>query len=80
MATEKMNETQAAPAAGGSLLDDILAETRMKPSDEGYDVARRGVQAFVQELLAGKGAVSPGITISAPPSSLLAPVTSVVRK
>lgn len=56
MATENKTETQAAPAAGGSLLDDILAETRIKPSDEGYDVARRGVQAFMQELLAGKAA------------------------
>ena len=34
-----------------SLLDTILAETRMKPSDEGYDVARRGVAAFIGELL-----------------------------
>ncbi len=58
MATENKNETQAAPAAAGgdNLLDQILAETRMKPSDEGYEVARRGVQAFMQELLAGKGA------------------------
>jgi type VI secretion system protein ImpC len=49
-------QPQAAPAAGASLLDEILAEGRMKPSDEGYDVARRGIQAFMQELLAGKPA------------------------
>ena len=34
-----------------SLLDAILAETRIKPTDEGYSVARRGVSAFISELL-----------------------------
>jgi type VI secretion system protein ImpC len=36
---------------GGSLLDEILSETKLSPTDEGYDVARRGVQAFIAELL-----------------------------
>ena len=36
----------------GSLLDEILSETKMKPSDDGYDIARKGVQAFIAELLA----------------------------
>jgi type VI secretion system protein ImpC len=44
----------AAPAAAGSLLDEILAESKVKPSDEGYDVARKGVEAFVAELLRDK--------------------------
>lgn len=34
-----------------SLLDAILAETNMKPSDEGYSVAKQGVSAFISELL-----------------------------
>jgi type VI secretion system protein ImpC len=55
MADPKM-QTQAAPDAGASILDEILAEGRMKPSDEGYEVARRGIQAFMQELLGGKPA------------------------
>jgi type VI secretion system protein ImpC len=38
--------------ADQSLLDEILAETKLKPSDEGYEVARRGVQAFITEMLA----------------------------
>ena len=38
--------------ANGSLLDTILAEAKLKPRDEGYDVARRGVQAFITEMLA----------------------------
>ena len=34
-----------------SLLDQILVETRITPRDEGYDVARRGVAAFIAELV-----------------------------
>jgi len=34
-----------------SLLDAILAETRIRPTDEGYSVARQGVAAFISELL-----------------------------
>jgi type VI secretion system protein ImpC len=34
-----------------SLLDSILQQTKLQPADEGYDVARRGVAAFVAELL-----------------------------
>jgi type VI secretion system protein ImpC len=39
---------------GGSLLDEILAETKMTPGDEGYEVAKKGVQAFIAELIAPK--------------------------
>ena len=51
-------ETQAAGGAagqtleGGSLLDEILAETKFNPADASYDVAKKGVQAFITELLA----------------------------
>ncbi|KWV54727.1 type VI secretion protein [Bradyrhizobium macuxiense] len=34
-----------------SLLDQILVETKITPQDEGYDLARRGVAAFVTELI-----------------------------
>jgi type VI secretion system protein ImpC len=34
-----------------SLLDSILSETKLKPTDEGYDVTRKGIQAFITELL-----------------------------
>jgi type VI secretion system protein ImpC len=34
-----------------SLLDDILKETQLKPADEGYDVAKKGVNAFIAEML-----------------------------
>ena len=37
-----------------SLLDGIIQETKLQPSDEGYDVAKRGVEAFLSELLTPK--------------------------
>jgi type VI secretion system protein ImpC len=52
--------TQAQGAAGtqtlegGSLLDEILAETKMTPGDEAYEIAKRGVQAFIAELVTPK--------------------------
>lgn len=51
--------TEATPAAAKdaaeaqpSLLDEILAESKIKPTDDGYEIARRGVQAFIAEMLA----------------------------
>lgn len=34
-----------------SLLDQIMAKSNLKPADDGYDVARKGVQAFIAEIL-----------------------------
>jgi len=34
-----------------SLLDEILQETKISPVDESYDIARKGVEAFISELL-----------------------------
>ena len=42
----------AATTSEGSLLDEILGETKLTPTDEGYDTTRKGVQAFIAELLA----------------------------
>lgn len=36
----------------GSLLDDILSETKMKKTDDAYSITKRGVQAFIADLLA----------------------------
>src|SRR5512137_757883 len=54
MATESKTGAQGQPKAaeGTSLLDEILSESRIKPTDEGYDVARKGVAAFMAEMLA----------------------------
>ncbi|WP_410000308.1 type VI secretion system contractile sheath large subunit [Halomonas sp. I1] len=34
-----------------SLLDQVMAQTRMVPNEDGYDVAKQGVAAFISELL-----------------------------
>jgi len=53
---EKQAEGAPAAAAAGeaSILDEILKETKLKPTDEGYAVAKKGVEAFIQEFLGGK--------------------------
>lgn len=51
MKTETSPLTPAVAESDGSLLEAILAESKLHPSDEGYDVARKGVEAFIAELL-----------------------------
>ena len=58
-----MNSSEATKAAAAgsaeaqpSLLDEILAESKINPTDDGYEIARRGVQAFIAEMLAPKHA------------------------
>jgi len=48
---EKQAETAKTEEAEASLLDAILHETKLKPSEEGYSIAKRGVEAFIAELL-----------------------------
>lgn len=54
MAEEK-EMAQAAPEAqtteAGSLLDDIVTATKLKPGDESYDIAKKGVQALMEQLI-----------------------------
>jgi type VI secretion system protein ImpC len=55
MSTEGQKpEGGAAPASaeGGNLLDEILAEAKISPQEDSYDVAKRGVEAFITEMLA----------------------------
>ncbi len=37
--------------ADGNLLDQIMAKSAIDPSGDGYDVARKGVEAFISEIL-----------------------------
>ena len=51
-----MSTSAAAVASGNNLaelgiLDRIIAETKLTPDDEAYDIAKRGVSAFIEELL-----------------------------
>ncbi len=50
---EKAAAAAAAPAAAGGvgLLDEIMQATKMAPTDEGYAVAKKGVEAFIAEML-----------------------------
>jgi type VI secretion system protein ImpC len=50
---ETQSQTAAAATTEGelSLLDQILGETKITPRDDGYDVARRGIAAFIGELM-----------------------------
>jgi type VI secretion system protein ImpC len=54
MSQEAQGEGGAQTLEGESLLDEILAETKMAPGDEGYEVAKAGVQAFIAELVQPK--------------------------
>ena len=54
MAEEEKKLQQApveAAEAGGSLLDEIVQATRLKPTDEGYAATKQGLQAFIDNLL-----------------------------
>ncbi len=44
-------EQQASEVTEFGILDRIIAETKMNPDDEAYGIAKRGVAAFIEELL-----------------------------
>ncbi len=50
---EKQSQPQEQVETTGesSLLDEIVQATRLKPEDEGYDITKQGIQAFIDELL-----------------------------
>ena len=54
---EKAAVGDAQPVESFSLLDDIVTATRLKPSDEGYGIAKKGVEALLAQL------VVPGRTV-----------------
>jgi len=47
---QNAQEVEAVELESG-LLDQIMTETKMKPSDEGFSVAKRGVEALIAEML-----------------------------
>jgi type VI secretion system protein ImpC len=52
MAEELQQSEQVQAEEGVSLIDQIMQETRLKPADEGYETAKKGIQAFIGDLLA----------------------------
>ena len=51
MAEEQAQAAASAPDNKSSLLEEILIETKLKPNDEAYGIAKDGVKAFIGELL-----------------------------
>ncbi|EOR1890971.1 type VI secretion system contractile sheath large subunit [Escherichia coli] len=47
------------PEQESSLLDQIMAQTRIQPGSEGYDVARQGVTAFIASILQSTASAEP---------------------
>ncbi|AMO78589.1 MULTISPECIES: type VI secretion system contractile sheath large subunit [Pseudomonas] len=50
MSTSAVQQNGGASAEYG-ILDRIIAETRLSPDDDAYGIAKRGVSAFIEELL-----------------------------
>lgn len=42
--------------AEGGLLDEIMAQTKIAPTEEGYDIAKKGVAAFIENLIGSEQA------------------------
>lgn len=53
MAEKELQGQQNQAVASGeiSLLDEIVQATRLKPTDDGYQLTKQGVQAFIDQLL-----------------------------
>lgn len=47
------------PEQASSLLDQIMAQTRIQPGSKGYDVARQGVTAFIASILQSTASAEP---------------------
>ncbi|MFO7875008.1 MAG: type VI secretion system contractile sheath large subunit [Desulfovermiculus sp.] len=50
---EKQEKQEQETQTQGSLLDEIVEATNLKPDDEGYSMTRRGLQEFLQQIVAG---------------------------
>ncbi|HIC86093.1 MAG TPA: type VI secretion system contractile sheath large subunit [Desulfobacterales bacterium] len=48
---EKTVATQETTVEEGSLLEEIVQATKLKPTDEAYSLAKKGVEALIAELL-----------------------------
>lgn len=50
---------ESKPAQSANLLDEILAHTKITPIDEGYDVAKKGVAAFISNIIETRSSSEP---------------------
>jgi len=54
MSQQSQSEGASQTLEGESLLDEILSEAKMGPGNEGCEIAKAGVQAFIAELIQPK--------------------------
>ncbi len=60
-ATEKQTRADVA-GTSSSLLDEIMAQARITPVDEGYNVAKQGITALISNILDSGNAAEPVMT------------------
>ena len=48
---EKLVAAEEQATGEVSLLDDIVTATKLQPKDEGYSLAKKGVEAFIAQLI-----------------------------
>ncbi len=56
---EEIAPVSASQTATSSLLDEIMAQTRVQPKSESYDITRQGVSAFIAAMLQGDSSAEP---------------------
>jgi len=59
MDTKKQGATRTQDGDGIALLDQIMAQTKLEPTQEGYSIARKGVTEFIAEMLRGSSHAEP---------------------
>lgn len=52
-ATETQGAATETTEGTGSLLDQIMSETRLRPDDDGYDVTKKGLEELIGQLVHG---------------------------
>ena len=51
MSEEAKKEESGAAASSGSLLDELLMTSKVRPGGESYDITKQGIQTFITSLL-----------------------------
>jgi type VI secretion system protein ImpC len=51
MSEESKKEESGATASSGSLLDELLLTSKVRPGGESYDITKQGIQTFISSLL-----------------------------
>lgn len=51
MSEESLEIEKSTATSEGSLLEQILAESKIRRGDEGYEIARKGVSSFIEQML-----------------------------